>query len=253
MSTRSCIFCGLPVNSKEHLFAEWILLSLGGNKRRRQTLSDGIPRELTGPMTIRCLCRRCNNEWLSEIENSAKPIIEPLIHDRSGPLNQGDQEVLAIWAAKTAMMGEGTKPQSLGRFFSDEERDSMRTNRQIPEGMIVQLARYYASAGQHFASTDITWRMGEVTDALKGNITTMVVGHLVFQTVMVRDQVDCQPSTVRLPIRATADWEALLLDIWPKRDALEWPPPRSFSGRVRDSNFILHLHNRWKVTPEEMT
>lgn len=252
MSTRRCIFCGSPVNSKEHLFAEWILLSLGGVKRRRQTLSDGIPRELTGPITVRCLCRRCNNEWLSEIENSAKAIMEPLMHDKGGELDHCDQEVMARWAAKTAMMGEGTRPQYLERFFSQEERDSMRVNRQIPEGMSVQLGRYYAPAGQHFASTDVTWPAGEVSDALEGNVTTIVVGHLVFQAVMVRSRIDSHPSIVHLPIRATTDWDALLLDIWRKRHALRWPPSQSFTGRAKDANFILHLHDRWKITPEEM-
>jgi hypothetical protein len=252
MTTRRCIFCGVPANSKEHLFAGWVLQSLGGMKRMRQTLSDGIPRELTGPMTIRCLCEHCNNEWLSEIENSAKPIMEPLMHDKGGPLTPADQEIMAIWASKTAMIGEGTKPQNLDRFFSQQERDSLRTDRQIPEGMIVQLGRYYAPAGHHFASTDVTWRVGEVVDALKGNITTMVVGHLVFQTVMVRAQIDSHLSTLQLPIRATANWDALLTDIWPVRHKVEWPPSQSFTGRARDSNFILRLHDRWKVTPEEI-
>jgi hypothetical protein len=30
MSKKSCIFCGQPANSKEHLIPDWILVALGG-------------------------------------------------------------------------------------------------------------------------------------------------------------------------------------------------------------------------------
>jgi len=71
----------------------------------------------------------CNHEWLSVLENDAKIVMEPMIF---GPergerpcrtLTLADQQLLATWAVKTALMFDlGTRPQAIPRFFYEQLR-----------------------------------------------------------------------------------------------------------------------------------
>ena len=71
----------------------------------------------------------CNNEWLSVLENDAKTVMEPMIFgpERGEPpcrtLTSADQQLLATWAVKTALMLDlGTTPQAIPRFFYEQFR-----------------------------------------------------------------------------------------------------------------------------------
>lgn len=63
-------------------------------------------------MTVSAVCKRCNNEWMSDLEQSAKPMLEGMLHGHGRQLHAGGQRTLAAWALKTAMMVEHSQGAS---------------------------------------------------------------------------------------------------------------------------------------------
>ena len=84
------------------------------------------------------ICRNCNNEWMSKLENSAKKIVIGLAENRRSveDLTHYDRVILARWAFKTALcLNWGSNfhkniPRSHYKYLFKHE-DS------LPEGVIV--------------------------------------------------------------------------------------------------------------------
>jgi len=94
-----CIFCGggaVPGNpmSREHLWSDWMtaakLLPHGGEHVEVRNVILGSARISVRSLTRtrqgeastkkrRTVCQRCNNGWMSDLEESVQPILTPLI------------------------------------------------------------------------------------------------------------------------------------------------------------------------------
>jgi hypothetical protein len=243
---RHCIFCGQSPVSREHFFADWIINALGGPKKIRRVASDDTVSEFTAPLIVRCVCKQCNNGWMSSLEASAKPMITEFLNDKPISLTPEQQRILALWATKMAMVGEEHKSQGKDRFYTQEQREALYQNSKIPAGTNVQIGRFTGS-GLHHVGTEVWWSIKEVPKALHGCITTLVVGHLVVQVTTVRAEIETHITNVEIPMR-TGDWDSLLFDILPaSTKAVTWPPIRSFNGSAHSADFILNLENRWKL------
>jgi uncharacterized Zn ribbon protein len=59
-------------------------------------------------MTVMAVCQRCNNGWMSDLEQDAKPMSEATLDGRGRLLHAGGQRTLAARALKTAMMAGHT-------------------------------------------------------------------------------------------------------------------------------------------------
>jgi hypothetical protein len=49
------------------------------------------------------VCARCNNGWMSRLEQRAQPIVAPLIRGEASTLDAAAQALTALWVVKTAM------------------------------------------------------------------------------------------------------------------------------------------------------
>src|SRR5581483_12340242 len=100
---RTCLFCDNPVNSKEHVWPEWVLAKLP-----KQTImgfvgsSKGIV--FHREWKVKCACRSCNSGWMSDLETDGSSVLGPLIDGRSTHLSALQQRLIAAWAIKTAMV-----------------------------------------------------------------------------------------------------------------------------------------------------
>ena len=55
-------------------------------------------------LRVRFVCRQCNHGWLSELEESVRPIIGAMIQDLPIPIDASHQRAAARWAVKMAMV-----------------------------------------------------------------------------------------------------------------------------------------------------
>jgi hypothetical protein len=133
---RTCVFCGGSPTTREHLWPDWArrMLAEAGALPHRQVLDrqgqervDREWRQQAYSWTVRAVCAKCNNGWMSLIESRAQRLFEPMLHGRGRALHEGSQRTLAAWALKTALIFE--QAQNPGR-------------RVVPEGEYHYLHEY---------------------------------------------------------------------------------------------------------------
>ena len=125
---RECVWCGSAANSKEHVFPQW-LHKLDGPSRyiaQHGGFQESAPRLVARhdhnerwveyeairgtrapnlhKVEVKAVCKKCNENWMSQLEQSAKPIIRRLIEGDDIDLTVNDLETLASWAHKTFLM-----------------------------------------------------------------------------------------------------------------------------------------------------
>lgn len=128
MKTRRCIFCSSSSNSREHVFPEWFSKAAGIRHMdfapaHFSTVGGCEVQTLTKcrSLTVRCVCKTCNNGWMSELENQIKARLEVALKldwklsftlDDLEPL-RADVVPLIRWMLKTAVMIELAFPRGV--------------------------------------------------------------------------------------------------------------------------------------------
>ncbi len=120
----ACIFCGDSDMTEEHVVADWVSRAFEGKRRPGPGLSGSFVsrqsmRLLSGEAisTARVTCRRCNNEWLSQIDNAAASVLKPLIRgDDSVSLGTSGQAVFGTWVYKSALIFDALEEGNNGRL-----------------------------------------------------------------------------------------------------------------------------------------
>ena len=245
-----CLFCDNPANSREHVWPDWFLKTLAVRKPVRSVLPSGRVFELTGDWTIRCVCRVCNNGWMSQLKAKVKPVLALLSADISIPLSETEQTDLSVWALKTAMVVEGVKPRQMSRFFGSAARRAVREHYKIGAGTHVWLGRYLAF-GLFAAASQIQYGFPPLEEEGWANITTLVIGHLALQVLALDFPTANDTRTFNIPLR-TGPWSETLFAIAPVSRRAIWPPPQSF-GNDPDRYPIASLRDRWRGDRETHT
>jgi len=222
---RDCIFCGGRVSTKEHAFPQWILDRVGdvwvttevtfgatGEHRR------WIGRRRKAHARVRYLCVTCNGGWMSDLENRARPTLNAMMSDFTLRLDAAEQQLVAAWCIKTAMVFECTGPRG-GWFYSDGERARFRSSLSLPEHTFVWLGRFQRS-DQSVCEARRLYRPSGRTG--EGYVTALQVARLVAQVLTIR-----QAPELAQAVRRDGLYLRLAWPIWTK--SLRWPPSSSFS------------------------
>ena len=234
MATSVCIFCGKARVTKEHLIPEWMLKEVqrqcswpGG--RAGVKFASQAPHEWTitrpAETVVRCVCRRCNNEWMNDIEKAAKPAFSEMIQGSAVKLDQVTQEAIGTWMALKAILSAYVEmlfpvPQEwLTHFYTHHSPP--------PDNWAVYTTRYtgahgLAADGHRIAlrsiGTDVASPVTASTD--QGVLASFIIGHLAIQGRGIR-------SPVRLHERVN------IHRVWPASPlTLLWPP----AAEIDDQN-----------------
>lgn len=163
---------------------------------------------------------------MSRLENTNKPHLGLLLQDFSLALDLIQQEHLARWAMKTAMILDSVEGHH--HFYNKEDCEKLKTEGRIPRGSLIWIGRFYGnlldgSAADFSADADKLHKVGQ------GSVTNIGVGHLVFQVFSLR--VRPEHGNTALRIRANPGrWDESLIQIWPRMNrTISWPPPLSFT------------------------
>jgi hypothetical protein len=244
---RQCLFCPNSVNSREHIWSDWILEDLKLTQPIRIRIGKHTDVWTDNPeIRVNCVCRKCNNGWMSEVENQNKPHILPMMHGAAITLTPRQQKLLTRWAVLKAMVIDTANRRRLP-FYSDEERVRlMPPSAVLPVRTSVWIGRF-SRKGFHAGGTDIWRQVGKVPKALHGCLTTIIVGHLAIQalTLHVRAMFATEQHSLE---HNPGAWDVNLLDVWPVFGERRWPPPVSFTHKGASS--IGRLVTKWKVGEE---
>jgi len=238
-----CIFCPNPADSVEHVFPQWVLdrKKLGpsrfhfGNRPERVADID---------LTVKSVCGACNNGWMSDLENDAKPILQSMFGDRKISLDQNNQVVLIAWLMKIVFLNDTTRGRdAAARFYRREETLAFGKSREMPNFTMVSIGHLTdirrAITGTQFKTTD---ERGTLT----GLATTLTNEHLVAQIVTLSLEPEPEgPATIELTM-APGNWDSMLSRIWhPEPSQIDWPPAVSFTNSGPTA--YAHLLDRFRI------
>ena len=202
---RYCAFCGGKPVTKEHVWPGWLTEVLRGpfvqnQLQTRVSTPEGDTLKAWNTdrldVTAKQFCKGCNSGWMGRLEESAKPILKPMILAQGLPLSLGpsEQEVLARWAYKTALAadfhirgistnpGDGIPSSRYKQFFKSglPQRQSLRIWT-IPLAE-TEYAVWGSRTVHEFEFKPI--RLGNKTiPATRSSlyVTTLAIGFVVFQ------------------------------------------------------------------------
>jgi hypothetical protein len=140
LSEVSCIFCGAPADSKEHIIPSWISKRLGIKTFLTQTSSGGRVVPQKRPISFashrkRIFCTGCNTHF-KHVEDAVIPLLVPMARGFHFALDRESQQLLAMWATKTAIaLIEAT--DGLAGAVPIVHRRAVRENAEVPEAVWV--------------------------------------------------------------------------------------------------------------------
>lgn len=247
LDTDSCVFCGSTNLSREHVFPRWMHSFMPPRTNRAATVRISVEHKdridlvddlhLRGSLRdwqVKSVCANyrgcCNNEWMRDIEDQVRPIIEPMLRGERVRLSEADQKIIATWAILKVMVVHH-------RFVHHTQRKQMRARKEPPRQWNVWIAAY---GGR---TTDGHWlirplgldppgsrrrpnRRGAVPNA---HATTQIVNNLLVHVVKL--PMDDFGSQWRWVDHAGAPLRGTVLRIWPPTGHSAIWPQKALTAR----------------------
>ena len=239
----TCIFCPNEANSNEDLFPNWVLARVNTRYQLRRQVGEQPP-TFTDSQQVRvpCVCKTCNNGWMSRLEMKVKRYLGPMIDDMAIPLDKDYQKGLAEWAMKTAMVIDSVDVND--RYYIQSERYAFKANRTLAQVTNVVVGRFTGHSLDANANTFTILGPDDIRVA-SGHIFSVMVGHVVMQVKSVRIARHARNMRIKMESNP-GPWAASLLQVWPNENKrVDWPPPNSFSTLNGPNNYGNLLY-RWK-------
>jgi hypothetical protein len=251
-----CVFCNGTGLSKEHIWDNWLKDVIpahpdraGHTQSRLHMLDNHSTKELyllpsavfrQGSFCqrkLRNVCRKCNNEWMSQIVNLAKPFAKHMILDEPVELDREAQKYVAAWIAIITIMAEFTDAPTAGIPAAD--RTVLFETKQPPSSWVIFVAPFvgaeWSPAGYRHHGMRLKKRAKEpqagaamklADDTLQA--TTCTLGALLFHVFSSTDE-----GVRHIFHQVTA--EGKLCRLWPiSSDVIHWPDGPILGDAVAD-------------------
>jgi hypothetical protein len=219
-----CIFCSAPRVTKEHVWPNWVKgLIPGDGPFTVTTVSDApgaVSRSWTKAeldVTVKRVCQPCNNGWLSRLEDEAKSLLTDIVQGRPVVLTPLDQERLAVWAYKTALILALTN-RSGEPYFTDEEYVVFKSNQSPAPSTRIWLATYDGPHATWYRKKLVSVTLETTGESRDGHVMVATLGRVVIVQLSsrwVQFNWSIPPSSARF-----------LVPLWPLASGSRtWPPP----------------------------
>lgn len=244
---RTCIFCGGEGLTREHVVPKWVSNLVrphgpyGGGFTMR-TVHVGL-REWEQQthfieLVARCVCEECNTGWMSALESLAAPVLTPLIEGDAVTLQSRDQELVALWAMKTAMVLEETSAASTERYFTSGERRLFADEGVIPEVTQTWIGKKEGTNRLTMAMVKYIRLPDESPSSSPGYAPSIFIGQLCIQ--LISAAVPIVDSDVEIEYVATDGWQEHTVQIWPIGEDIDWDAMPAMTDEMADA-----LSQRW--------
>jgi hypothetical protein len=183
--TKLCIFCQKQVGSKEHIWPEWLrntIKELPGNNMQMQAkrLNQGNVQfwnQFDPEIKVKSVCVGCNNNWMSDLEKQAKPILNGMINGDPKTLTVEQQKIIVAWVLKCAILFDS---QDGNKHYGDDERADFSKCRDPFDRTTVWLGHYSGHQWNAYSQHAVV-RNQMRSPPYHVNILTMAFGQLVIQ------------------------------------------------------------------------
>jgi hypothetical protein len=189
-----------------------------GTHERFSTKAETITwRDEPFKQTVKCVCKACNTGWMSDLEDYAKPYLEPPLLGRGIVLFAEGQRMIARWAFKTALMiacgaSEEARPVTSYWHFYERGLPSPETR--------IWIGTFFSSPPRTY-QTHVGLLGGreppKAIERANGYLSTFAVGHLAFH---VLGSETGEPRQHRFGGKLGRT----LVQVWPVHPIVRWPP-----------------------------
>ncbi|ULP48655.1 hypothetical protein [Mycolicibacter virginiensis] len=243
-----CIFCrAKPPLTREHIFGDWLRgLGYSGEGIHEIQRDDGSQPiiQYAGVFNkkLKIVCAKCNNGWMSLVEERAKPLFIEMFNRASLPdesqsrivFNNADQLTLARWAFKTAVVSHYVN----GRLrFPVEHRDEFYLTGNPPQHAQIWIGAASIPddpvRGEHLAEVkykpvELTVRQGASASVQAAYEWQLRLLNVVF---VVMGSVKDARTGIAAKISPSELLGLVITPIWPANQGdIMWPPPVSVDG-----------------------
>jgi hypothetical protein len=244
---RTCLFCTDSRLSQEDVLPRWLARRFPTPRGVQISLQHGSEPPSVWPKRrhehkARFVCAKCNNGWMSDLENEVKPVIERLLADSQVRLDAADQGTLVVWSVKNTMVFEALRGDTAD-FYSSEERSLLRTSRAVPRWTRVWLARcaglpgIHATGSDHASTPDFS-PMGERLICI-----TIGFGQLAIQVATLKFPIGKREPPVVHTNWKPGPWSETTLTVTVGGDPVLWPTASSLDGQVGFDAFAARWHS----------
>lgn len=251
---RKCIFCGQHGLTREHMWANWMRAYIPRVLTEYRTRSIlmfpdrsevSIKRRTGDPHSqrIRCVCKNCNNGWMSKIQESTKPYLVPMLKGERDSFYKNGQTALAAWVGMFVMVAEYADRDKVS--ISARERRRLLQRKRPPAHWRIWIGKYERSTGvERWFHHVIPIAKDGVQIVTNGSIprsntqtSTILLGdHLVIHAM----SSSVAPGIIKR-WRHAPDIASKMRQIWPIQDRYVcWPP-----DGILDEMDIQNLANRF--------
>jgi hypothetical protein len=221
----SCVFCGRPKTTKEHVFPRWLnAMYPEGVLHVWSPPADSTsePREWRTRLIeykAKAVCGPCNGGWMSRLEVSARPHLELLMRDTDAALHDEARHQIALWSLKTALTTDLAKEADHLTAPASDFTALYEAQDVLPE-TFVWLGRTIDADGGSATHRRFNVDAGAVK-GVDGWHASLHVGYLVIHVT----RLAVGPGHVELG----SNRSEALLRLWPQADPITWPPEKSMT------------------------
>jgi hypothetical protein len=207
LPSKKCIFCGEGQTTKEDVWPTWLTpyvprdipsyfnsISLISPEAELTTMRKKMPGDPRN-RRAKCVCAKCNNEWMSGLQERAKPVVLKLAIGRETTLTPHDQELLTSWATMSTITSEYFSPATVA--ISQRDREKFWKTEQALKNFKIWIGHYQRGDWKphylHYAwGKESPLRSGAAKPTSQR--TTLVFGHLFLPCGVLPEPKDHQPT-----------------------------------------------------------
>lgn len=155
MPKKNCIFCQKDGKlSKEHIWPDWYRSYAKpkstdsyineihvGEGKKPSTLIEKIERNgnlIT--LKLRVVCEKCNNGWMSELENKVKCLLIPIINEKTINIDTKAQRILSEWITMKTLVAEHFQAETIVTLSNDINK--FYKTREIPRYFRIYIGKH---------------------------------------------------------------------------------------------------------------
>ncbi len=184
---------------------------------------------------IKCVCRPCNNEWMSGMQEKVKPYLSPILENRSIILRRNAKSAISSWVVMMIMVSEYINRDMIAIPSSD--RIWFKENQRPPFHWRIWIGHHSAQNHELFSHSVLTLASEEEVKRAGPNAANESNSHST--TILLGDHllIHAMSSSVASGRRFIRRWKHPaeiapgLIPIWPTSNVpIAWPPALPYRG-----------------------
>jgi hypothetical protein len=241
-----CAFCGIFTEMDgEHQFDNWMRNYIPRTKKFHERIivtidesgTEKIVERIKGDPANRkipCVCRPCNNGWMSKATSGSKPTVKGLIKGDNFRISSDEQKKLRHWIAIKIIASDYGQPSTLS--ISEEDKKFVYKNRDAPPNWRIWIG-HIGSPGHTTFYRKTPYKVDLFGDTLSAN--------------SYRTEFNTHAATYAVE-------NMLIHVIISAHDGIfhDWRMPLQIAGRLREISNISGFGIVWPppaLTPEQLS